>query len=328
MFSTINSFQGSFIRHEGKPILTFTDGYRMYFQRIESFMTTRDPNAVRKLLQFYTNLAIHWITRRDTPSRTLDSAEESLLQLAKHVDTLALSLFCSGQMDSTAANLVLLLYESISSRTNDNTNKENHSRRIVYPSIHVVYLFLFDTSLSNASRMCGILASCKQSFEALKNNVMKIYDPEYTNRFNGHLMDVCNLIWRSRALNYTDPNAMGCLSPEPLTFALQSYLGNIDRDYSLSTAFGLSHHHLISAKSRAIFNSLEESAEASGEELQVKHAGPVTTRSLVVLDRERGLKLSWKQYRVEILKGMDECGVGGIRELMYSTMTNLKELAT
>lgn len=304
------------------------DAYMKHFQRAENILLAQNSNSMRAIFAFYANLAAFWVSRRNVASTDPDLAEDYLRQLASHVDHLILSLLCSGQMDSAVADSFLLFYEAISSRAHSNDEQEGQSRKIIYPSVHVVYLFLFSVSPGNVSRMCGILAACKQSFEFLKSDVMKIYDPGYTNRFNGHLMDVCNLIWRSRALNNTDPNAMGCLSPEYLTIALQNYLKNIDRDYSLSTAFGLSHHHLFSAHSRAALKSLEEAAEASGEVLQARHAGPATTRSLVVLDREHGLKLSWKQYRVEILKGMDECGVSGVRELMYSTMTNLKELAT
>lgn len=195
------------------------------------------------------------------------------------------------------------------------------------PNAQIVYLLTFSTSLSDLSRLCSILASYKRAFEgAIKASGS--YSAEYTMQFNGYLMDVCNLVWRSRALLMSDPNALGCLCSESVRTALHKHLPVVDNDYSLAVAFGLSHNNLLAALAVATFRSLESKAEEGGEELRVRHAGRVTQRSLTVLGKEGGLEISWRQYRIEVLNWLEARGVGGIKALMYTTMKDLIRIST
>jgi centromere protein I len=45
---------------------------------------------------------------------------------------------------------------------------------------------------------------------------MPAYSRDFVNYFNGFVMDLCNCLWRNRALNNADKNALGCQIPEYL----------------------------------------------------------------------------------------------------------------
>ena len=62
---------------------------------------------------------------------------------------------------------------------------------------------------------------------------------------------------------------------------------------------------------------------AAADEISVRHAGPVTQRSLRQLATEDGLEITWAQYRLHVLTRLQERGVTGIGELMHSTLKTL-----
>lgn len=72
-----------------------------------------------------------------------------------------------------------------------------------------------------------------------------------------------------------------------------------------------------------------DQAAAEGEKvsgagtIQIRHAGPVTQRSLVQLGKDGGLKLTWPSYRLGVLRYLEGKGVMGIGELMYNTLKHL-----
>lgn len=148
------------------------------------------------------------------------------------------------------------------------------------------------------------------------------YPREYVNHFNGFLMDICNCLWRNRALNREDANALGCLVPSAVLPALRTYADGLG--HSLPTLFSLSNSTTLCALSIACFRDLEDAAaEAEERSLSTRHAGPVTQRSLTVLGNGGGLKISWGSYRLEVLKWLGDRGVKGVRELMFNTMKHL-----
>ena len=158
------------------------------------------------------------------------------------------------------------------------------------------------------------------------------YPRHYVNEFNGFLMDICNLIWRARAFNTADTNALGCLLPPPVYLALRSYLDDsVAPPQSLLQLFSLSYHPALAALSIASFRDMEDriiEAEErqdrmdvdGADRLRVRHAGPVGQRSLALLGPEGGIKLGWTEYRLEVLNWLAERGVGGVGELMFCTM--------
>lgn len=243
----------------------------------------------------------------------------------EHANELILTSISSAPFSSRMSSIAISFYEALA--VPDVENKGNPSRHIpiVFPPVLVAYHILFSSSLSDVSRYCSILGNSKKSFETLKSAVGEHYPSQYTRNFNGQLMDTCNLLWRNRALNSTDANAAGCLCPPATTSALQAYMSQLDREYSLALSFGISHNSLLTTLSIAVFRALEDEAEANGKILSERQAGPVTQRALTLLEKRGGLAVSYKLYRVDVLKWLQERGLGGIKDLMFSTMVNLKD---
>lgn len=146
------------------------------------------------------------------------------------------------------------------------------------------------------------------------------YPKDYVNHFNGFLMDVCNCVWRSRAFNTTDPNALGCLLPLPVTQSLSKYVSGLDTSLSLPTLFSFSYSPLLSLLSISYVRELEDKAE---DQIDRRHPGPVTQNSLKQLEKDGGLRLAWPDYKLGVLTYMESKGVMGVGELMYNTMKHL-----
>jgi centromere protein I len=192
---------------------------------------------------------------------------------------------------------------------------------ISLPSDQTFYLLLMSCSLSSLSRICNVLVTYKTLLEA-RHQLFKQHD-QSAGALNTFLMDTCNLLWRSRALISKDTNSSGCLCPPAVFSELQLYLPAMDRDYSLAGMFGLSLHPLLSGVSRATFVEIEDMAASMSGQLEERHSGPVSQRSLVLLANEGGVDVSWTDYRVHVLDWLEKRGLVGIKRLMYATMRDL-----
>jgi centromere protein I len=310
-------------------LLTSLGFHQNYLGPLEAAVSSQDGNAFEKLIIFCKNTLRRWRVEIAIQEQKRHGSSESLREafkaLAEYADFLILTAICGTSIPSTLTSTVISFYETVAFATHDSTSPAIKPFPVIYPPVHIAYHLLFSSSLSDVSRLCSVLAHCKKAFENPKADITSQYTPTYTGKFNGQLMDICNLLWRNRALNSSDSNAAGCLCPESTAAAFQAYLVQVDREYSLPSAFGVSHNWLLSALSIALFRALEDEAEAAGSALSEKQAGPVTQRSLALLDKEGGLAISWKQYRVDVLRWLDERGLGGVKALMYSTMVNLKD---
>jgi len=145
------------------------------------------------------------------------------------------------------------------------------------------------------------------------------YAKEYVNRFNGFLMDICNCLWRSRAFNTSDLNALGCLLPASVVTSLTKYTSNLDTSLSLNALFSLSYSPTICYAAIEYVRELEDNEE----DIEIRHAGPVTQMSLRKLESDGGLKLAWSDYRLGVLRYLEDRGIKGVGELMYNTMKHL-----
>jgi centromere protein I len=122
---------------------------------------------------------------------------------------------------------------------------------------------------------------------------MPAYSRDFVNYFNGFVMDLCNCLWRNRALNNADKNALGCQIPEYpptspcFTFGWLGVLtgrdvvgvlkaASEDRGDSLGVLFSLTHGTAFGLFAAQIFRALEDE-DAS---VTVRHPGPVTLGSL------------------------------------------------
>jgi centromere protein I len=138
-------------------------------------------------------------------------------------------------------------------------------------------------------------------------------------------MDICNCIWRGKAFNSTDPNALGCLIPLSLNSSLTRYVTSLDirvgeQAIGLGFLFGLSFSPLLA---RFAISFMREKEDENEETIVKRHAGPVTAGSLKILEAEGGLELSWADYRLGVLRYLEAQGIPGVGEMMYNTMKHL-----
>ncbi|KAI9813765.1 MAG: hypothetical protein M1827_003555 [Pycnora praestabilis] len=310
-------------------IQPFNEVFTAFFSSIEATLLDNGPESKVVLLEYYTSILRQWTIRLlavPIPESDIPHPpSEILAQLVAHVDLLSLSLLETPGATLDHVSSILSFYETIAFALSHSSLNSNI--RINTPSSLVVYNLTFSTSLSTVSRLCGILAVYKRAFEtamaaASARGGEGGYPRDFVNHFNGFLMDICNCLWRNRAFNREDVNALGCLFPTSALPALRTYADNLG--HSLPTLFSLSYSTTVCALSIACFRDLEDVAEvADPPSIAVRHAGPVTQRSLTILGKEGGLKLSWANYRLEVLRWLEDRGVKGVGELMFNTMKHL-----
>jgi centromere protein I len=227
---------------------------------------------------------------------------------------------------------IIEFYEQAIHLVNDDTLK--YYIRIELPPSELIYTFLFSSSVTTMSRLCGILACYKKGFEMAMSTKARndgsnridalSYDRAYVNLYNGYLMDICNCFWRSRAFSDADTNSHGCLMPRPTVFKLTSYVSSVDKTFSLPSLLSLSYSPVLCFQSIRSVRDLEDAAIGSSSAIRTRHAGPVTQNSLSKLAVAGGIQLSWQDYRIEVLRSLAEKNLGGIAELLKNTMTVLK----
>jgi centromere protein I len=219
---------------------------------------------------------------------------------------------------------------------------ENARIRLTVPLPPTVYTIAFTPSIAIISILNSILAGYKSSFEAsLTSEVIEplnpsepLYEPNLVRQFNGYVMDMCNLLWRNRALNAEDPNALGCLIPHASVDALTNYIRNVNeanRHYdresafnpSLPSIFSLSHHAAFCNLSAACFAELEENQQIPDHRPKLRK--PVTQKALQALEKDGGAKITWQEYRVHMLDWLEAIGSRGTSNLMRSTMKALRK---
>jgi centromere protein I len=134
-------------------------------------------------------------------------------------------------------------------------------------------------------------------------------------------MDICNCLWRGRAFSHTDVNSLACLNSREVTLQLQTYVKDLGMDLSLSSLFGLSHSPILCLQSILSIRELEDrELQKDSNAIATRHAGPVTQASLSRLAEARGLRMTWPEYRVNVLRALEARGLTGIPELMKNTM--------
>jgi centromere protein I len=110
-------------------------------------------------------------------------------------------------------------------------------------------------------------------------------------------------------------NALGCLASPATYTSLAHYANTIDKEVPLPILFGLPHNSVTCLLADRYLRELEDQ-----QDIEKRHRGPVTQRSLDVLGKEGGVRLGWTEYRVGILGYMNGEGVTGIGELMRVTV--------
>lgn len=259
-----------------------------------------------------------------------DHAGPSVRALVEHVNMLTVTL---AQTSNTVQiqTAILTFYELTSTLYADTALHK--TLRIVPPPSHLIYILLFSASAATLSRLCGVLATYKRGFEtAMAATTSPVsptepppYDRRFVGRFNGYLMDMCNCLWRGRAFGDSDPNASGCTLPRALVRRLTTYVAGLEPAAELPALFGVSYSPVLCRLAILALRGqedgeIERRRSAGDERPVVRHAGPVTQRSLSRLGEAGGVRVSWQEYRIAVLEALEANGLRGVPELMRNTM--------
>ncbi|KAG5987149.1 hypothetical protein E4U43_005208, partial [Claviceps pusilla] len=332
------------------PFHNFAELHEHIFMPLEAAVRDFAPKSQLGLLKMYTHVLRHWTTILQSEDRIPDMASPTVSGLVRHVNMLALTLLQTTP-SVTSDSLILDFYEQAARLVTD--GKLKRYIRIELPPTPLVYTFLFNNSLATVSRMCYILAVYKKGIETAvatrprgpsvsrdgdgsgngsgngNGNAPRIdshaYDRSFVDLFNGYIMDMCNCFWRNRAFNNTDTNARACtLSPATVN-ALATYVLSVDRALALNSYFSLSHSPVLCYQSIERVRDLEDDAIQHDRSIRVRHGGPVTQNSLTRLANAGGMRLSWQDYRIEVLRSLADSGFPGVAELLKNAMTVLRK---
>lgn len=324
------------------PIEPFESLRGEFFSPLELAVLDEHLNSRIALLEFYSGLIRQWgVILRSRPT-TPDECTP-LSGVIIHAELLASSVLefsAEGDQQSPKSTSVAVLdfYKTLSDLF---SHAPQDSRfRLTLPSAQTVYTLAFTPNAAVISALNSVLAVYKSAFEAsLNSQVLQAqsspaYGTDLVGRFNGYVMDMCNVLWRNRALNTEDPNALGCLVPEPTVTALTSYIRELseaakhyDREsafnISVASIFSLGHHAAFCNLSAACFADLEEDQRIGDDRPRLRK--PVTQKALQALEKDGGAKTTWQEYRVHMLDWLDGIGCRGTSILMRSTMKALRK---
>lgn len=331
MLEFTGELTGLILHGGGALINRFLELYQHIFQPLEAVILDNTVESQLAILEMYKNLLRHWTVLLQSSKQIPSHGSNAISALVQHVNPLALTLAQTSPTVSTRSS-VIEFYESTIRLIHDDTMKSYV--RIELPPPMLVYILLFSTSLAVTSRLCYLLARYKKGFETAMSTKarndgsaridMTTYNKAYVNLYNGFLMDICNLFWRSRAFGDTDTNSHGCMVPRPIVPALTSYVTSVDKSFSLASIFGLSYAPALCLLSIQKVREMEDSALEAGQPIRTRHAGPVTQNSLARLESSGGLQLSWQNYRISVLETLSAKEFVGITELLKNTMTVLR----
>ncbi|KAK9718824.1 hypothetical protein K7432_005203 [Basidiobolus ranarum] len=197
---------------------------------------------------------------------------------------------------------------------------------LTIPNRYILCSSLFNISLMPISRICGILARCKSSYEWQRN--LKItngsfslgYEREHVTQLNINIMDACNCLWRGQALNYTDPNTSGFGLDSETIREIEHICQNAE--LSLSCLFGLTQSPVFLPLSLEFLKGLENEAGVT-----VHHQGPISSASLRILrQQENSIQISHSNFRIQYLDHLNSRNFTGLYDFLYSSMTSLMKL--
>ncbi|KAF2970056.1 hypothetical protein GQX73_g3562 [Xylaria multiplex] len=305
------------------PLADFQELLANLFQPLERKMLDGTSRSQLQILEFFTSLLHRWVVHWVSSEKKLLEASESAGRLVTHVNDLCLTLIQTSDTVATHGK-VLDFYYQTSSLASD-TYLLTHPQATAVPPATLIYNMFFAASPLTASRVCSVVAKYKEGFQLAMSAVggMK-YTPTHIAEFNGFLMDICNCLWRERALSDEDANAQGCLIPRPLVKDLSSYVASLSIGGPLAGLFSLSYSPTFSLSAISHLREEEETVEEQ-EELNIKHAGPVTRVSLRSLENMGGINLSWDDYRCGVLGYLGSRNMGGVKHLLSITIPTVRQ---
>ncbi|KAF1961181.1 Mis6-domain-containing protein [Byssothecium circinans] len=318
------------------PIQPFEDAYATFLQPAEAALTASNTNAHDHLLPFYTNLLRQWMNQASpqppVPALALSTPDQlTLSNLTTHISHLSTSLLLSlpaGQIpDPQTTSQILTIYDLLS------TTSTPYHIPILLPPTPLTALLILTPSLATLSRITSIIASYKSAFNTHPSPIRNFYPTPLIDAFNVAIRDLYHLLWISRALSTSrddagNPKALGLYCAPALRDALNEYLGAVDREYAIQTAFNVSNNALLASLAAAAWREMEEEVierEAFDRGTITWHKGPVSQRSLEVLRRNGGVGVEWEGYRVRVLKWLEERGLGGLKGFLWASSEALRK---
>ncbi|KAF2627046.1 Mis6-domain-containing protein [Macroventuria anomochaeta] len=313
------------------PEDSFDDLYTEYLSPAERALSSNGLSAYTRLVGFYTEMLQHRVSTlaQQRPERrqpALISPEQQFLKdSVSHFAAFSTSLILSLPSEEGAelVSSTLAYWELLS------TSSKPHVIPIILPPMHLVYYLMQSSPAVLVSRICGIIGSYKQAFDAHPRPVKHYYPSEVTDGLNWCLRDVYNLFWVARGLAVAEQKSVGMYCDPSLRSSLNDYLSGLDHEYAIGHAFGLSNNAWLASMSFAAWHALEEQVidrEGYDRGSIRWHTGPVSQQSLAVI-RNGGVDVDWEGangYKVFVLNWLAERGLGGLREFMFATVTDLK----
>ncbi|KAI1331956.1 Mis6-domain-containing protein [Xylariaceae sp. FL0255] len=303
------------------PLLDFQELLNHIFLPLEWKMLDGTTAGQLELLDFFTRLLRRWNVYLASAHERLTSMSESAGRLAAHVNDLCLTLMQTSPIVSTQSRIID--FYSQSSELASDAFLIRRPEVITIPPAPLVYNLFFTSSPTIISRLCAVVSRYKQKFQDAMTVTSANFTPRHIAEFNSFLMDICNCLWRSRALSVKDANANGCLTARPLAQDLESYVEGLSTGGSLASLFSLSCSPAFGLYAISYLREVEEAELAGTEGLDIRHAGPVTRVTLSTLGNRGGVRLAWDDYRLGVLSHLDNQGLDGISQLLSSTMTTL-----
>ncbi|KAI0969748.1 Mis6-domain-containing protein [Xylaria arbuscula] len=304
------------------PLADFDELLAGIFHPLEQRILDGTPHTQLQILDFFTSLLRRWIMNWMSSDKSLPRAAQCATHLVAHVNNLCLTLIQTSNNLSTHGKILDFYYQA-SSLASD-AYLLTHAQVTAIPPATVIYNLFFAASPLTASRVCSVVARYKEGFQTAMRVAKVDYTLRHIDDFNGFLMDICNCLWRQRALSDEDDKAKGCLIPRSLVEDLSSYITSLSIGSPLASLFSLSYSPLFSSLAISFLREIEEEAEEH-EELEIKHAGPVTKASLRALVDRGGVNLSWNDYRRGVLSHLGNRNMGGVEHLLSVTMGTLRQ---
>ncbi|KAI5290452.1 hypothetical protein KEM54_001514 [Ascosphaera aggregata] len=206
--------------------------------QFESFIRNANPRPRVHVINYLSSIIRYWSSL--IRSGTKSQSEPPLLQLVEKTEGLVFAISESFSAASPADRTLL----SLSILQFYRTLAEIYAHapttpgiRLTVPPAPLIYQIAFTPTLTHISSLSSILSRYKISFEGcvaahkqgkgiegLPERWPDPYPTAMVSQFNGYVMDTCNLLWRNRALNDDDPNAVGCNIPRATVEEYKKYL--------------------------------------------------------------------------------------------------------
>ncbi|KAG4302862.1 hypothetical protein PCK1_000805 [Pneumocystis canis] len=288
----------------------------------------KDINYCMDLLGFFSQLIRQWIikyiiliSKNETywslPSNnnTLNNPFDSILILLEHIDHICINILQYHKNDMRIHDSILSFYEVLL-----NLIVEEKLPNIILPSSHIIYQCFFSGNGMSLSRICGLIVGYKAAFDYHeKNRENSLHHRGIVDHFNSFVMDFCNCLWRNRAFNKQDKNALGCQLSDEIIETLKS-LAEMQGIF-FGSVFSITHGTIFSRWSAETLRDLEDASAT----IIKKHVGPVSNTSLKRWAENGGLQINLNDFRVLVLNKIHEKHYTGVYDFLYSSMASLKE---